>query len=166
MLPGIQLHTGQLTKPVFDVKNRLEVNKPSGCLWSSTYKDGRSAWVEWCEREIFRVPDVWEGVLLQPNPDARVYVIDSQRDADYLFEHYAMPYQMGILRFLDFESISKDYDAIHLTERGELETRNILRRNSLYGWDCECVCWFREAFTIIGRVSFRPNFNQKDPIHN
>lgn len=149
---GIQLHIGKMKKPVFNVKNIMSpAQKPLGCLWTSTYKNGRSAWVDWCENNGFGVPDMWEGILLKPNADAKVYVIDSKEDSEWLFDRYAIRKPYG--EYLDFESILQDFDAIHLTEKGEKETRWI-DKASLYGWDCESVCWLREAFTVIGQVSF------------
>lgn len=41
-----------------------------------------------------------------------------------------------IFNLIDYEKISKDYDAIELTSRGEIETRFIPSTlESLYGWD-------------------------------
>ena len=39
---------------------------------------------------------------------------------------------------IDFEKMSKKFDAIYLTEQGEYKTR-FIDRYSLYGWDCESI---------------------------
>ena len=46
-----------------------------------------------------------------------------------------LPYYESNKRYLDFEKIAENYDAIWLTEKGMQETR--WSNPDLYGWDCE-----------------------------
>ena len=52
---------------------------------------------------------------------------------------------------INFYEMSKDYDAIHLTEKGQWKTR-MTRPVSLYGWDCETVYWFRMKFKVVKNI--------------
>jgi len=127
-----------------------------GGLWTSTFIQGNySGWVEWCLSEQFGNPE--KGWILTPLASAKVYTIDGVSDLEDLLILYPLikadlyPY-----RYLDFESISLNYDAIHLTEEGQVKTRFSSPIN-LYGWDCESTLWFRWAFkkNVEGPISIR-----------
>lgn len=103
--------------------------KPKGGLWSSP-KYSNYGWKDWCKAEDFGNLDIsfefdFEGKLL---------IIDNLPDLKRLpwINHG------GTWKTPNFENIlSKGYDAIFLTEKGQQETR--FSDPSLYGWDCECV---------------------------
>lgn len=155
MWSDTQLHitaaTGLLQPVVAPVQNRQFI-KPLYGLWTSTYADESSAWVDWCLAEDFGNPHACSWWVLQPDPSSRVYVIDSAADLCVLCERYPDPTMAGLgtLAFLDFERIARDYDGLHLTESGQWATRH--SRPSLYGWDCECTLWFRWCFDTPARA--------------
>lgn len=153
-----QLHIttlpGELAAHVAPVQNRMFV-KPLYGLWTSTYDGQSSAWVDWCRDEQFGDPDACSWFLLQPNKDARVYVVDTQADLTALVARYPDPTLPAQFRktmtALDFEAISRDYDAVHLTHGGQVATR--MSTPSLYGWDCESTVWFHWRFTSVEKVA-------------
>jgi hypothetical protein len=120
--------------------------KPKGGLWTSTLTDTGSAWMEWCENEGFNLPDgTWEGVILTPRTDARILVINSYKDLATAIHKYGKSDMFGFEMHLDFEKLSQDYDAVHLTDDGQEETR-MSHPYNLYGWDMESALWFRWCF--------------------
>lgn len=114
--------------------------KPIGGIWGSTYRrecEQASDWERWCQAENFEY-NREEAVIFTLREDARVYEIDSLEDLRKL----AMRYNTNGNNYpvyLDFEQImwSGKWDAIHLTEKGQAETR-FSQPYSLYGWDVEC----------------------------
>jgi hypothetical protein len=121
------------------------ISKPRGGLWTSTYEpEYGSAWVRWCV--AYRYTDPFEShwtVMLAPEA-ARVETIDSSAMLAELIERY--PRTLRGRRGLDFELLSRDYDCLHLTPRGYLQTRSSRSGPSLRGWDCESTVWFRWIF--------------------
>lgn len=153
-----QLHvtnpnTLELIDVVVPVENRMFV-KPLGGFWTSTYDGGTSAWVDWCESEDFGDVERCNWFVLKPKSEARIYEIDAVEDLKYLAVNYPdaqMPAHFNTaLTALDFQRIAQEYDAIHLTERGQWATR--FSNPGLYGWDCESTLWFRWCFTSVERV--------------
>lgn len=135
----------------------------AGGLWTSTFDiETKNQWVEFRTRESFEVPldGKWRGYILTPKKKARIYVIDSLSDLLRLLDKYPYnPYKensfirWGVTIYPDFEAISKDYDAIHLTQEGQWATR--MTEPNLYGWDFESTLWFRDCFTHATPVSFK-----------
>jgi hypothetical protein len=149
---GEQLHIGicqALIPMVVPVRNRAFV-KPEGGLWTSTLlpKSG-SDWVEWCAIEDFDAPyeKIWH--VLKPLP-ARILVIDSLADLEAVLPKYSVKLALS-LRYPDFEKLATAWDAIHLTSRGQVETR-LSYPDNLYGWDSESTLWFRWCFDEVRRV--------------
>lgn len=104
--------------------------KPNGGLWTSPV-DSAYGWRHWCEAESFGDLTKYFDIGFK----GRVLIIDSEADLDKLpwcepSEHWRFP----IFEPLTFMGV----DAIHLTERGQEETRWSHPR-SLCGWDCETV---------------------------
>ena len=150
-----QLHVGSMhfnPEKVKPIQNRKSFSKPRGGFWTSTYNpDIGSAWIQWCCSEEFEVPKnhMWSGVLLTPDPKVRIYTIDCYEDFQKLLDQYG--YISNILKefskelYLDFESMVQDYDALHLTEKGQQET-HLSYPHNLYGWDCESTLWLNPKF--------------------
>ena len=112
--------------------------KPIGGIWGSTYIPDEvysSDWERWCIEENFGYN--WkEAVIFTLKPDAKVYEVDSVQDLNNLAKAYNV-HSNGFLPHLDFEAmVAAGIDAIHLTEKGQAETR-FSRPYSLYGWDVE-----------------------------
>lgn len=136
--------------------------KPHGGIWTCSYRGENSptSWEHFCGTDYTsQLVNHTHTVALQPNPDARILVIDTQEDLvniraayppakrdlhpdtpDWMVESLGGPF--------NFEAVSKDYDAIHLTDNGQWATRRSNAVN-LYGWDVESTVWLRwDAFTI------------------
>ena len=154
---GTQLHLtpcAELIPKVGPVDNRGHIGvKPRFGLWTSSYVEGCSAWVEWCRDENFCNPYALNWFLLEPNPKARVLVIDTLADLKRLLAEFKQPPAPGfeaITTWPDFERIAEHWDAMHLTEAGQWRTR--LTLPSLYGWDSESTLWFHWCFTDCRRI--------------
>ena len=117
------------------------INKPKGGLWSSPYnKDTISGWYQFCKEQNFVKADNTVGVIFTLKEEARVYTIDSKEDLDNLVNKYPNDV-LEILKEragLNFIAVSKDYDAIYLTDKCKWATI-FSRPNTLYGWDCETL---------------------------
>jgi hypothetical protein len=102
--------------------------KPKGGLWTSPI-NSNWGWKDWCESEDFRECSKENSFTLKLHDWAKICVIDSVSDL------VCLPYYESYKRYLDFEKIAENYDAIWLTEKGMQETR--CSNPDLYGWDCE-----------------------------
>lgn len=139
------------------VQNRYGI-KPKGGLWTSSYHPQTgSGWVQWCMSEHFKVPEdgSWESCVLTPRSDAKILVVNTYDDLLSIIEKYPDPQGLTLCGYthtaIDFEKMSLDYDAMHLTEDGQWETR-LTHPHSLYGWDCESTVWFRWVFEKVEYV--------------
>jgi hypothetical protein len=154
-----QLHlssAAELRPIVTPVQNRPYFVKPFHGLWTSTLVDTSSAWVDWCRAESFGEPDTQYWYALTPDIAARVFVVNGLGDLRSLIDRYPHPdrEQQIYSRFMgyfDFEAMSRDYDALHLTEAGQHSTR--FSEPSMYGWDCESTLWFRWCFIAVERFA-------------
>lgn len=138
----------ELVKPI---ANNEFGFKAYGGLWTSSYENGKSEWVDWCESIQFFTTDNRDGWLLVPKEDARILEIDSLFQLKSVYSNYGENLEGGNPT-LNFEAISLDYDGIHLTSNGQWETGFSLPYN-LYGWDCECTHWFRWVFDEVKHIS-------------
>ena len=119
-------------KKFIPIKNERFV-KPKGGLWASPVKS-KFGWLEWCTREEFRA-EHYKAKSFTFWYSGNVFTIDSLKDS----LHMPWKKDYDILYFIDFEYMqSVGVDAVHLTLKGEYETRFSMPR-SLYGWDCESV---------------------------
>jgi hypothetical protein len=108
--------------------------KPRGGLWTSPI-DSDYGWKDWCEAENFRDCDDSMSFTLEFNSDVKIYKIDTLKD---LLNLPLISLHVPSMKHPDFETISKEYDAIWLTENGQHVTR-FSRPCNLYGWDCESI---------------------------
>ena len=79
--------------------------KPKGGLWTSPI-DSNWGWKDWCESENFRECSKENSFTLKLHDWAKICVIDSVSDLVYL------PCYESYKRYLDFEKIAENYDAI------------------------------------------------------
>ncbi|KRT93078.1 hypothetical protein AB447_203860 [Bacillus glycinifermentans] len=139
------------------IKNRIEISKAEGGIWTSTYhKENGSDWIQVYDL-IKGIPEEGlDGWLLIPSMDARVYTVSTLADLLWLHEKYEQK-NAGVpdfIKSLDFEKMTDDFDAIHLTKEGQQQTRHS-RPVNLWGWDSESTHWFRWCFEkveYIGKV--------------
>lgn len=137
--------------------------KPIGGLWSSTYtpnEEYHSSWAEWCYFEQFFKHQLNRGVIFEFKKTARIFTVDSYIDLCNL-KTLAGKYDPtgGMLHFsvgLNYEEAKNHFDVIHLTERGQMETRFSMP-DSLYGWDCEC-CLILD-YDCIDEQTIKPYYN-------
>lgn len=142
------------------VKNHDYRSKPeyNTGFWTSTYDEKiGSDWIQWCIHDSGWIPrdGKWKGFLLQANKNARILHVDCFDDLKKICEKYMIPNEFGGLRLsgltsIDFVKMANDYDGMHLTRKGQWETRFSIP--SLYGWDCESTVWFRDVFDRVTRV--------------
>lgn len=121
-------------------------NKPYGGLWASSFTPDDeyfSSWEDFAVNNLTR-PNLYNAVVFNLKETARVYTIDSLLDLVELQEKYPtttnrLP-EILTEGKLDFIKMSKDYDALYLTEKGMWETR--YTKTNTYGWDCESIVIF------------------------
>lgn len=132
------------------VSNKEYFNKPYGGLWTSTYRPEThdSEWVEWCRDEAFGNVNSLAWHVLTPKADARIYTVNTLDDLHKLCHTYRLACEYEYLTCLDFETMSREYDGIHLTSNGQVETRLSYPEN-LYGWDVESTLWFHWCFERV-----------------
>lgn len=125
--------------------------KPNGGLWASPV-DSKWGWKQWCESEGFRLAALKLSFTFTFR--GSLFVIDSAEDMNRL------PW-IDSLHCPLFEPLQFcGYDAIHLTVKGERETR-FSHPRSLYGWDCESVLILNPSCIITSRASEK-NSNPKN----
>ncbi len=135
-----------------EVKNESWV-KPKGGLWTSPIKSNWG-WKDWCLAENFRICDESNSFRLRFKDKSKILVIDSLEDLEDLPKFKTVYSKRFSKEYPDFEVLTKECDAIWLTERGQRET-HLSHPLSLYGWDCESVlilnpdCCYEVTSTII-----------------
>ncbi len=155
MNPGTLIHYGsaRFSNSKWEVIQNKGSIKPLGGLWTSPINSTHS-WKHWCHRERFRRCRKHESFTLSLKENARIYIIDSCLDIDkmpVLKQGEDWFILSKIMCRPDFEELSKNYDAIWLTERGERTTRYpyLGDRLSFYGWDCETVLILNKEVIIL-----------------
>ena len=122
------------------IRNRVYRTKPAGGLWASR-KGDKSGWINWCRREHFRLESFDCGFEFTLKDGARVLELTDVSQLDILpqlLNDRNKFYNSKTDRYswseccLDFEKLTKDYDAIELMDVGLFYT-------SLYTWDCNSI---------------------------
>ena len=172
----------ELKKELFDhhidvseeiIKEMMYLNKPVGSLWGSTFTPNEkhcSDWVRWCDESTYRPADY--GVIYSLHKNARIYTIDSQEDLGELVRRYPafddrelnVPGRRRKV-YLNFGEISKDFDVIHLTDKGNIANHSYFNMAeveiqgdkysvfSLNSWDVET--WLILNFDAVDLQSVR-----------
>lgn len=120
------------------IRNKPE--KGTG-LWASPLNSSYG-WKDWCYEEGFRKCEESNSFVFTLKESAKVLTIDKKED---LIGLPTCSTRYGIQ--LDFEKLSKEFDAILLTEEGQYRTRHGHPIN-LYGWDCECILVLNNVIKI------------------
>ncbi|HAU88597.1 MAG TPA: hypothetical protein DCW90_24920 [Lachnospiraceae bacterium] len=174
----------------------IMLNKPSGGLWGSTYtpdEDYPSHWIDWCVGEQWRVENFGIGVSYELKSESKVIELAEVSDYLNMMDTYGMilnpingklidigslgAYFEYIRSFINFEKLSRDYDAFHLTKdafykmRMGMFTDNLhmnrmkqLRCADFYSYDCET--WIIFNFDSIDQASIQHHeFNVEDWIN-
>lgn len=155
-------------KPILNLEYLL---KPFGGLWTSCYDESRgSDWIQWCLGERFNVPDNgYNSWVLDVDGEPKMLIINSLAHLIKAFKTHGITYESdhplhsfnAVFPTLDFEALSRDFDGMHLTARGQYET-HLSYPESLYGWDCESTLWFRWCFSKVEHLG-KKSFMVDDP---
>jgi len=124
------------------IRNKYFFPKPHGGLWACPV-DSNHSWKQWCEGNNFNIEHLKDYFNFTLKDNARILVIDSPDDMKekFIFQKPKKEYDPVELMSkwnIDFLAMSKIYDVIYLTEKGEVTTRFHSNYN-LYGWDCESI---------------------------
>lgn len=126
------------------ITNKPLFVKPTGGLWASPI-DAQYGWAEWCKNNDFREIRKENSFSFELTDDAKVYHVYSVKDLEKLpiqEDDVSKIIGSSSMVYLDFEKISKDYDAIelHLSEE-KIEIDHFLNGLywKLYGWDCDSI---------------------------
>lgn len=121
-------------------------NKPCGGIWLSI----NEGWEHWCEYEM---PEWLIGIRYEfkLKPNAKVYWITEDIHAKVLPDNPKTEDEVFQLctgmKFIDFEKVAENYDAIAVM----IQSGNISRR-LLDGWDCDSMVVFNpdiiESFEV------------------
>ena len=153
------------------IKNRNFNNKPAGGLWCSP-EIGEYTWKDFVESEDYKKDYYFSKmVLITLKESSKIYKINSVEDfmncvvqysylsnskiscdnRDILYPNNYLDNIIDIKYLIDYEKLSKDYDALWITMNAlvELENEFLDRRmygnyhlNPLFGWDVETVLLF------------------------
>jgi hypothetical protein len=161
-LPSQLFAGANLEKSRFNPIKNDSGEKPEGGLWTSTFDERvGSGWVNWCRQNNFyrrRAVKRSTHWIATPRP-CLVYVVRDVADLNSLFDRFPLMKQhhkilrrkvvpVPMLMGIDFEAMSKKYDAMHLTAEGQFKTK-FSKPHSLYAWDCESTIWFRWMFASV-----------------
>lgn len=112
--------------------------KPYGGLWTSSYHEGSSGWVEWAQGENFKsYRHAW---LLRP-VEARIFELDGRNALTELIQRYSLRDSFMREPMVDWQALARDYDALWLPDT-HLRMESML----VYSFDCESTIWFRWCF--------------------
>lgn len=114
------------------IKNMYPLTKPEGGLWVSKI-DAIYGWKEWCDDNEFRDCEKDNSFTFTFADNAKILTINSSSELKNLPKGENR-YGMSSWAILDFEKISREYDAveINISSDGKLYW-------DLYGWDCDSI---------------------------
>lgn len=123
--------------------------KPVGGLWASPI-NSRCSWKDWCVSKDFHLPSLNRSFRFKLKNGSRIFVIGDKKSL-YFLPIYKDSYVLGSIYnlSLDFELISKSYDALWLTDKGKKATDNPMEYLNLCGWDCESLLVLNPNIIII-----------------
>lgn len=155
-----------------DLIGFYQINKPDGCLWGSTLTTDELYLSDWlCFSITGFEPEVAmkynEGIVFNLKDNARILTLQSIEDYISLPDKYFIDgvwgaqYEILKKKVLNWESISEDYDAFHLTKSAICSMRmplNQLEKNGerlsdFYSWDVES--WVMFNLDCIDRDSIQ-----------
>ena len=146
---------------VKEIKN-MGFNKPIGALWTSTFTPQNeycSDWIKWCVDNMKEWLPTSEDKcwVLIPEDECKIVVINSMQDYLAVLNKYSIMTSIGRY-MIDYEKLSKDYDAIHLTVKAVrdlsfIDSKKYPDIEDFYGWDVESTAWFRLCFKKIRKLS-------------
>jgi hypothetical protein len=115
----------------YKIKNDSCFTKPIGGLWASRI-NAKFVWKEWCEREKFRECHKENSFQFKLKDNSRILKIQNAKQLSKLPKNKSDLSTIYVC--LDFEKLSKKYDAIEVL----ISNDNKLYWD-LYGWDCDSL---------------------------
>lgn len=122
------------------IKN-INFVKPEGGLWASRI-DSKYGWIDWVKDNNFRTDEYRNDnyFKFKLNDKAKILIIDSVDILKKLPINRNIPYPIiASWVNLDFEELSKKYDAIEV-----LISKDERLYWELYGWDCDSILIMNE----------------------
>lgn len=129
--------------------------KPKGGLWASRYSS-YNGWLDFCVNKKFEIEELKKSFVFSISKSAKILVIDSTAKLDKVLDNYGYVCSSGFLR-IDFEKISKKYDAVEVL---------ISKENELYdkmkGWDCDSIVIMNPSVIIVDKeLRKEKNFQER-----
>ena len=115
------------------ISNRPETTKPIGGFWGSR-KDTDLGWKEWCAEIDLKSKDLTKKLQFSLSENAKIIVIDNIKCLDKLPQNENNHIVNKLFITLDFEKLSRQYDAIEV-----LISKDERLYELLYGWDCDSI---------------------------
>ena len=115
------------------ISNRPETTKPIGGFWGSR-KDTDFGWKEWCAEIDLKSKDLTKKLQFSLSENAKIIVIDNIKCLDKLPQIENNHIVNKLFITLDFEILSRQYDAIEV-----LISKDERLYELLYGWDCDSI---------------------------
>ncbi|GAB6456217.1 hypothetical protein bcgnr5390_12080 [Bacillus luti] len=146
------------------IKNDIEINKPIGGFWTSTFINERegSDWVRYSKNILTRYNSSTKAYTLTVSKDARIAQVNSMDDYEELLRKYKLEMADPILasisifsNLIDFELLSKDYDGFQISQKAVSMAKGSFKYISLGAYDCESAVWFRWCFDKVEELDKR-----------
>lgn len=115
------------------ISNRSEATKPFGGFWGSR-KNADFSWKEWCTEIDLKSKDLTKKNQFSLSNGAKILVINNIKLLDKLPQNEENHIVNKLFVTLDFEKLSKQYDAIEV-----LISEDERLYELLYGWDCDSI---------------------------
>ena len=155
----------------YDIDKAYYLNKPRGFIWGSTLikRDGKaySDWIRFVENEQFEPKKYTNGISYTLHKNAKICIISCEEDYLDLMDNYFIEYKDDDISdkvYIDFEELSEDYDAFHLTEDAFWELRmpydisfHELNYSDFYSYDAESWIIFNPDCINEGSIFYHNN---------
>ena len=115
------------------ISNRSEATKPFGGFWGSR-KNADFSWKEWCTEIDLKSKDLTKKIQFSLSNGAKILVINNIKLLDKLPQNEENHIVNKLFVTLDFEKLSKQYDAIEV-----LISEDERLYELLYGCDCDSI---------------------------
>ena len=115
------------------ISNRSEATKPFGGFWGSR-KNADFSWKEWCTEIDLKSKDLTKKIQFSLSNGAKILVINNIKLLDKLPQNEENHIVNKLFVTLDFEKLSRQYDAIEV-----LISEDERLYELLYGRDCDSI---------------------------
>lgn len=113
------------------IVNRPEFTKPIGGFWGSRV-NAEFGWKDWCIENEFKA-DLDNYFEFELKDNAKILIINNIEQLEKL-PQVNNKITFKIWKCLDFEKLSKEYDAIEI-----LISKDHRLYQEVYGWDCDSI---------------------------